>query len=82
MKIRWRIEPIPAPSTNDRVVASIGVREEMAWWSLGFSELRAVRRGSSKREKIGNSQCARVRGIEDHQSKSDDESQNVRKRVG
>jgi len=49
MKIRWRIEPIPAPMTKAKIVASVGVREEIARWRLdvsGFerSEWRLVRR--------------------------------------
>ena len=45
MKIRCRIEPIPAPMTKAKIVASVGVREEIAFWSLGVSDLRAEREG-------------------------------------
>jgi hypothetical protein len=37
MKIKWRIEPIPAPMTKAKIVASVGVREEIAFWRLGVS---------------------------------------------
>ena len=37
IKIRWRIEPIPAPITKAKIVASVGVRDEIAFWSLGVS---------------------------------------------
>jgi len=37
MKIKCMIEPIPAPRTNARAVASVGVRDEIARWSLNVS---------------------------------------------
>ena len=39
MKIKWRIDPIPAPMTKAKIVASVGVREEIALSSLGVSGL-------------------------------------------
>jgi len=37
IKIKWRIEPIPAPITKAKIVASVGVRDEIALWRLDVS---------------------------------------------
>lgn len=39
MKIKWRIDPIPAPMTKAKIVASVGVRDESALSSLGVSKI-------------------------------------------
>lgn len=53
MKIKWRIDPIPAPMTKAKIVASVGVRDEIALSSLGVSgfEQSVKRCGKVKRVK-------------------------------
>jgi hypothetical protein len=58
MKIRWRMDPIPAPITKAKIVASVGVRDEIARWRLGVSKPSSGARRQSEEVKGSRSTFA------------------------